>query len=34
MESSLAILLVLGIGWIVFVDRIVTLIAWSYGYDA
>ena len=34
MEASLAVLLVLGVGWIVSIDRIVRLIAKSYGYDA
>ena len=34
MSTGLAILLVVGLGWIVSVDRIVALIAWSYGYDA
>jgi len=29
-----AVLLVLGVGWFVFIDRIVAFIAWSYGYDA
>lgn len=34
METGLGILLVLGLGWIVCVDRFVALIARAYGYDA
>ncbi len=32
MEMDLAILLILVIGWIVSIDRIVALVARSYGY--